>query len=272
MQRRAFLASSAAAALVPPGGTAASPTAAGDPPPGPAVRPRVLELRRYQLRFGPMEARLAAYVKDALVPALGRASLSPIGVFSVLFGPGSPSTWLLLPHPSAESVVALDAKLEADAEYRRAAASFRALPASDPPYVRVDSSLLVPFETMPEIEPPAGANAGPGRVFELRTYESPSEAAGRKKIEMFEAAGEIGIFRRVGLTPVFFGRGLVGTGLPKLTYMLVFPDLAKQEKQWAVFRDDPQWQKLRATPGFANADVLSSIDVQVLRPTEASQI
>jgi len=179
MQRREFLASSstaAAAALVPA-------------TPAPAGHPRVLELRRYHLRFGPMEARLGSYLKDALVPALNRAGLSPIGAFSVMFGADSPATWLLLPHPTAESVVSLEARLEADAEYRKAAAAFLALPASDPPYARVESSLLVPFAAAPAIEPPSGPNAAAGRVFELRTYESPSEAAGLKKIEMFEGAG-----------------------------------------------------------------------------------
>jgi len=40
---------------------------------------------------------------------------------------------------------------------------------------------------------------------ELRTYESHSKKANLKKIEMFNT-GEIAIFRRAGLSPVFFAK------------------------------------------------------------------
>jgi len=232
----------------------------------------LLELRRYQFRFGPMEARFTDYAKSALLPALGRAGVKPVGGFSVVFGPGSPATYLLLPHSGVDSVATLARRIAADAEYMKAASAFRSLPASDPPYVRRDSSLMHAFDAFPGIEAPTGAAAAPSRVFELRTYESHNEVANLKKIEMFEKAGEIGIFRRVGLAPVFFGRNVVGPRLPSLTYMLVFADLATREKNWGVFRDDPEWVKLRTTAGFTNAEILSNISVEVLRPTDYSSI
>ena len=89
---------------------------------------------------------------------------------------------------------------------------------------------------------------------------------------MFEKGGEIAIFRRVGLHPVFFARNVIGSNLPSLTYMLVFADMAAREKSWAAFREDPEWVKLRATPGYANADIVSGIDASLLRPTDFSQL
>ena len=89
---------------------------------------------------------------------------------------------------------------------------------------------------------------------------------------MFEQGGEIAIFRRVGLNPVFFGRNVLGTGLPSLTYMVVFADAAAREKAWAAFGADPDWLKLRATAGYANAEVLTNITSQLLRPAAFSQI
>jgi hypothetical protein len=187
-------------------------------------------------------------------------------------GPDNPAVYLLLPHPSPESVLTLVARLGADAEYQRGAASFRSLPAGDPPYVRRESSLLQSFAAAPTVEIPAGAQAAASRVFELRTYESHNEAAGAKKIEMFEKAGEIPLFRRVGLQPVFFARNVIGANLPSLTYMLVFADMAAREKNWATFREDPEWLKLRATPGYTNAEILTSTTNLFLRPTDYSQI
>ena len=75
-----------------------------------------------------------------------------------------------------------------------------------------------------------------------------------KKIEMFNDAGEIKIFRRVGLNPVFFGETLVGRNMPNLTYMVAFDDMAAREKAWNAFRVDPEWVKLRSRPDLADAE------------------
>jgi hypothetical protein len=267
MERRAFLAASTAAALADSQALAA---ASGGAQPAAGGSPLLLELRRYRLRNGPMAARFAAYAKDALVPALGRAGIGPVGAWNVALGPDSPTLHVLVPHKDAGSIATLDARLDADAEYRRAAASFLALPPSDPPFERCDSSLHATVPTLPDIAKPAGAAATASRVFELRTYRSPGEPAGRKKVEMFEAGGELAIFARLGLHTVFFARDLIGPGLPSLTYMLAFADVAAREKAWAAFREDPAWLKLRDQPAFA--DIVSGIDSALLRPTDYSQL
>jgi NIPSNAP len=268
MERRAFLAASTAATL------AHTPTLAaavgttelqsGGAP------PLLLELRRYRLRNGPMAARFSAYAKDALVPALGRAGIAPVGAWNVSLGPDSPTLHLLIPHAQPESLATLDARVEADDAYRRAAASFLALPPADPPFVSCESSLLATVPTLPDVRKPTGAAAAASRVFELRSYRSPSEPAGRRKIEMFEAGGELAIFARLGMHIVFFSRDVVGAGLPSLTYMLAFADVDAREKGWAAFRDDPAWLKLRDQPAYA--DIVSGIDSTLLRPTDYSQI
>jgi hypothetical protein len=270
MQRRAFLGASTAAALAHSQVLTAASGPGGELPPAQGGSALLLELRRYRLRNGPMATRFAAYAKDALVPALGRAGISPLGAWNVSFGTDSPTLFLLLPHAGAESLVRLEPRLASDAEYRRAAASFLALPPSDPPYERCNSSLHAAVPTQPGIEKPTGAVASAARVFELRTYRSPGEPAGRKKIEMFEAGGELAIFRRIGLHTVFFARDLVGAGLPSLTYMLAFADVAAREKAWAAFREDPEWVKLRDQPAYA--DIVSGIDAALLRPTDYSQL
>jgi hypothetical protein len=271
MKRRDFVAASVGTSLLPTLGAANVPAAAMQ---GPADKPQpqVLELRRCRLRNGPMDARFGEYLKSALIPALNRAGIKPVGAFTVSIGPDTPSIYLLLPHPTAESVVALSGRMAADTEYQQSAKSFRALPATDPPYIRRESSLMLAFEGFPGVETPDAALAVPSRVFELRTYESHNDNASARKVEMFEKAGEIAIFRKVGLTPVFFGRNVIGTGLPSLTYMLVFADMAAREKNWAAFRGHPDWLKLRATPGYTNADIVTNISSVLLRPTDYSQI
>jgi hypothetical protein len=268
MERRAFLAASTTAALL-------QREALAEPRPAPVEQaagagPLLLELRRYRLRNGSLASRFGAYAKEALVPALGRAGIAPVGAFSVVFGSDSPTLHLLLPHKDTGSLVSLDARLAADDEYRKAAQSFLALPPSDPAFERCDSSLLAAVPTLPGVQKPAGDAGAASRVFELRTYRSPSEPAGRRKIEMFEAGGELAIFKRLGFQTVFFGRGVIGNGLPSLSYMLAFADVAAREKAWLRFRDDPEWLKLCDQPPFV--DIVSQIDATLLRPTEYSQL
>lgn len=270
MERRTFIAASTAAALTTPGTFAgAAGSTAAEPAAGRAL---LFELRRYRLHTGTMANRFNAYVKDALLPALGRAGISPVGAFNVQMGADSPTLYLLLPHASADSVATLGDRVDADAAYRKAAGELPGLPSGDPPYLRCDSSLHTGVPTLPGIDKLPPAVAVPSRIFELRTYRSHSEPASRKKIDMFEAKGELAVFKRDGLHTVFFSRDLVGEGLPSLTYMLAFADAAAREKAWGVFRDDPEWAKLRALPGYADAEVVSGITAALLRPTDYSQI
>ena len=84
--------------------------------------------------------------------------------------------------------------------------------------------------------------------------------------------GEAAIFRRLGMLPVFFGRGMIGANLPSLTYMLAFDDLAARERLWRNFGSDPEWQKLRSTPGLTDPEIVSNISNAILRPLPFSPI
>jgi hypothetical protein len=106
---------------------------------------------------------------------------------------------------------------------------------SEPAYVRFESSLMVAFSHLPKLEVPALKE----RIFELRIYESHCAKAGKKKVEMFNEGGEIAIFKKTGLNPVFFGESIIGPNLPNLNYMLAFKDMADRDQRWQVFRDDP---------------------------------
>jgi hypothetical protein len=125
---------------------------------------------------------------------------------------------------------------------------------------------------VPRLEVPAATAAKGPRLFELRTYESPSNRAHLAKVRMFDEMGEVEIFRKVGLTPVFFGRTLAGTRMPSFSYMLVHDTMAAREKSWDAFRTSPDWKTLSATPGYSDAEIVSNITTVFLRPSAASQL
>ncbi len=264
MKRRDFLTSSIGAAGVSAFGAGSGLAQTNKP------MPEYYELRQYHLRTT-MRQEFSDYLRDVSVPALNRAGVNPVGVFTVTFGPDSPTFWVLLPHKDLQSFGALDGKLQADQDYKTKGAAHHNRSSSNPGYVRIDSQLMVAFDDIPVLEKPTGEAAGPSRVFELRTYESHSKAAHRKKMEMFNK-GEIEIFRKTGLAPVFFGSNLVGQRLPSLTYMLVFENMAAREKNWGQFVGDPDWKKLSTTPGFTDAEIVTNITSYILRPTSFSQI
>ncbi|MBK9138558.1 MAG: NIPSNAP family protein [Verrucomicrobia bacterium] len=267
MNRRAFLTSTVTAGAA--GLAAALPGHAAQPA-APGQR-EYYELRRYQLRRGAKQKLFDDYVSQAAIPAMNRAGVKPIGVFNVMLGPDSPSVYVLIRYESLEQFATASDRMRSDEEYRRLAAPYTDLPATDPGYIRVESSLMVAFEGMPKLEVPSGVAEKKPRIFELRIYESHSKKANKKKIEMFNI-GEIAIFRRTGLTPVFFGETLIGTRLPNLTYLLVFDDLAARDKAWSTFVADPEWKTLSTTPGYTDPEIVSNISNVLLRPTSYSQI
>lgn len=223
------------------------------------------ELRLYQLRQGPTMRRFDDFYRDVAVPAWNRAGVSTVGVFDVMIGPDAPTKYVLLPFASLAARQAVCDKFEADEAVLKSA--FANVSPTDPSYIRKESTLMQAFGGMPKLEVPEKKS----RIFELRIYEAHSRKANKKKIEMFDV-GEIDIFRRTGLKPVFFGDTLVGTKLPNLTYMLVFDDMATRDKNWGTFGGHPDWKKLSTTPGYTNAEILTNITSVFLRPTGYSQI
>lgn len=265
MKRREFLASSLAASAT--AGLAYGETAAGQGtvPTGKASR-EFYELRHYVLHRV-MARRANDYLREAAIPALNRVGIGPIGVFNTLVGPESPSLYVLIPHPSAESVLTGWERVRADKEYQERGADFLKATAENPPYVRVESELMAAFATHPRVTPPP---KGP-RVFELRTYENPTKKANLTKIRMFNS-GEIDIFNKVGFHPVFFGEKLIGPKWPNLTYMLASASVEERDKHWAAFGSDPEWKKLSSIPAFTDERIICNITNYLLRPAPYSQI
>jgi hypothetical protein len=225
-------------------------------------------LRHYHLTSGPQRKLADAYFEGALVPALNRLGISPVGVFGLEIGPGSPSLYVLLPSTSLETLVTVDFRLAQDDEYNKAGADFLNTPAKDPAYVRVESSLMRAFEGTKLAKPPSSPKT---RVFELRTYESPTDRDHVRKVEMFHH-GEFDIFQKAGFWQIFYGDTLIGANQPNLTYMLGFADIGERAEKWNAFRSNAEWKKLSAEQRYAFESIVSNITNLILTPTGYSQI
>jgi hypothetical protein len=260
VDRREFLAASAVAAVSPlPRLNTLSQSA----------QHQYFELRRYHLLPGTKQRAFIDFIGSVAIPAMNRAGVGKVGAFTVVYGENAPSLILVLAHQTLVTVVSLRDRLANDAVYARAGAAILEAPMSDPAFVRIESTLLHAFDAMPALEPSAGAGTATPRIFELRTYESHSDRAALNKLKMFNA-GEVPIFRRAGLTPVFFGETLIGANMPSLTYMLTFSNMSARDAAWAAFGQDAEWRTLSADPQYR--DNVSAISDVILQPTAYSQI
>jgi hypothetical protein len=262
LERREFLSASLAASALALGGEDSA-----QPSPGPARE--FYLIRRYNLRSGPQLKLTEDFFSRALIPALARMALRPVGALRLDFGSETPAYYLIVPGPSAALLAGLDLKLDEDQSFLEAAAPFWNATAAAPAFERVESWLLEAFTGWPKMTPPASTKEK--RIFQLRTYESPSNGEHVRKVEMFHA-GEFDIFLKCGFHPVFFADTLVGSRMPSLTYMLSFADLTELAAKWDVFRNAPEWKKLSADPRFAFDPIVSNISNLVLSPLDCSEI
>jgi len=267
MKRRELLKGTFAAATLAGVSTVPNAPAAQTP----AARREIYELRTYHVKSAAKLPVVENYLQRALIPALNRLGCRPVGVFTPIEPTDPPQIFVIVPHASVDSLANVARRLHADMEYLRTGAEYLDLPATDPACDRIESSVLMAFDGMPRLEIPKAAAGNPSRLIQLRIYESHNEAAGKKKIEMFNS-GEIAIFRRVGLNPVLFGETIAGARMPNLTYLLAFEDKAALDQAWATFRADPEWLKLKAIPDYADAKIVSKITNKVCKPVAGSQI
>ena len=182
MDRRNFLSSSLTASALSLGGAAIA--APQTPAAGQNIAGEYYDLRRYQLTSGPGTKLTDHYFTAALIPALNRLGIGPIGAFSIYFGPDSPAYYLLLPSTKLETLVTSDLELAKDTGFMKAATPFWDAPGGAPPYIRIESTLLRAFEGYPKLTVPAAAAKKEKRIYHLRTYVSPTNMDHVRKVEM----------------------------------------------------------------------------------------
>lgn len=226
------------------------------------------ELRTYLFADESQPQLTGSYLEQAYLPALNRAGIRDVGVFTELQPQGIARLYLLIPFDSIEAFAAINAKLDHDEVYQKAGEAYLAALPANPAYLRIESSLLKAFVHMPQMEVPERTP----RLLELRCYESPTESAGQKKIGMFNDAGEIDIFKKIGARPVFFGETVIGEKRPNLTYMLCFDNMEAHDKRWKAFGTDPEWKKISSMPEYSDAKLISKITRTFLAPAAYSQV
>ena len=259
MKRRNFIKAASLTTL------AASTTTLGATTPAAEAQQQILEWRVYHLKWGSSARPLHEFLEKGLIPALNRAGVSNVGVFTEMADPTPPKLYVLISYKSLGHMAEVGGNLAEDASYQKASAALAEAPPEKPIYTRFEKYVLEAFAGMPETQVPDSKE----RIFELRTYEGYNEDATIRKVKMFNE-GEIDIFLKTDLHPVFFGHILAGPAMPALIYMLWFKDIEERDANWAKFVSHPDWKKMSKMPEYANT--VSNIIRVFLKPTAYSQI
>ena len=233
-------------------------------------KPRIIEMRRIQLRNNPdaMGRRTNDYLEKGWAPALKRSGATVVGAFNSVVGEGSPFTLLVSEYPDIATWEAANTKAVADTDLQKIRDEYYKGPLG---YVRMEVKLLRGFPGFPAVQVPEPKGDGRSRLYEIRTYESNSPITLARKIRMFDE-GEHALFAKVGMTNVFFGQTIAGPNMPNLTYMVGYDDMAHREKVWTAFVGHPEWKKMLAQPGVSDAEIVSNISNSFVRPLNWSAI
>ena len=230
------------------------------------------QIRIYNISKKAQEDKIDVYLKNVYIPALHRAGITQVGVFkpiekdTVFYGK---LIYVFIPFRTVDQFIQLPIVLNNDKAFVEASKSFVDAPYNDPPFNRYENILLKAFINMPKFRAPKYATPPSQRIYELRSYESATEAKALKKIEMFNQGGEIAIFEKLGFNAAFYGQVLVGSHMPNLMYMTTFENMESHDAHWIAFRNSPDWKTLSGMEEYKNT-TSKTTPVMLLHPTDYS--
>lgn len=228
-------------------------------------------LKNYALVNAQQEKATDQFLSTALLPALKRLKIGPVGVFkshqkekdSLMH------MYVLIPLKTLQQLEKVDELILTDARFKADGKAFLNAPHDNPPFHRVSTSVLKAFAFMPKLQKTEVTGDRKDRVYELRSYESASPALYRNKVQMFNEGGEIALFEELGFNAVFYAEVLAGANQPNLVYMTTFPDMETRDRMWKVFVDSPGWKEMSSDPMYQNN--VSHADIMLLYPTPYSE-
>jgi len=161
--------------------------------------------------------------------------------------------------------------IETDPAYMKLAKDFLDADTSHYPFIRVESTIMEAFPDQPKLIP-TELKSNPDALYELRSYESPSEELHKVKVNMFNAGGEITLFKRLDFQAVFYSDVLSGNKMPNLIYMVVFANEAARTEHWKAFGNSPEWKTISTDPKYRNNISVNHIESILMKRTVYSDL
>lgn len=230
------------------------------------------QMKIYTVKDKTQEASVEQYLKDAYIPAMHRAGVKNVGVFKPIKEDEAYGKliFVFVPIKKLDDVVKIEDKLDKDKQHLSVGADYLNAAHDNPPYERIQTIFLKAFMAQPEYFVPSYSTPKSEQIYELRSYEGATEKIWKKKVEMFDEAGEVELFKKLDFNAVFYGEVLAGAAMPNLMYMTTFENMDSQKKHWDTFREHPDWLKMKELKEYKNT--VSHIDKWLMHPTDYSEI
>jgi hypothetical protein len=230
------------------------------------------QLTVYHFKTDTQEKVIDNYLQQALLPALHKLNIGKVGVFKPLANDTATDKilYVFIPGHTLNGFSELMSKLSADAAFQTAGKEYIDADHATPPYSRMETILLYAFPLAPQMQSPKLQSPLKERVYELRSYESPTEKFYHNKVQMFNQGGEVDLFKRLNFNAVFYAEVIAGCKMPNLMYMTTFENMQDRDAHWKTFGDDPFWKKLSSMPEYQNN--VSHADIILMHPTKYSDL
>lgn len=200
------------------------------------------------------EKKLDDYFTSQLIPQLHTKGFTQVGVFKPIANDTAKDKQLILLINGEDLKKLVDPiqwNLKENSLY------------NEPMYSRYEQFLLRAFKGMPSMKSPTDKSKKGERIFELRSYESPTEEKYLNKVHMFNEGGEIELFKQLQFNAVFYADVLFGSRMPNLMYMTSFDNIESRNAHWKAFGESATWKKLSTMPFYQNN--MSALHSQLLK-------
>lgn len=230
------------------------------------------EIKLYRLSTNEQVKKVDDFLQNAYLPALHRAGIGKTGVFHRVTNDTAADKriYVFIPLRSLDDIDKLEDLLTRDEILTRDGDAYWNAAYNAAPFNRMESIVLKAFPLMPKMKAPSLTGKKTERIYELRSYEGPTERLYRQKVKMFNEGGEIKLFNRLEFNAVFYAEVLAGSHMPNLMYMTSFNNMAEHDEHWKKFGSDPEWTKLKVVPEYLNT--VSKNETVLLNPAEFSEL
>ena len=195
-----------------------------------------------------------AFLKKTFLPYLHQNGIEKIGVFASLDNDTAADKrlYVWVPFKNIQKLDELDQKIEALDPMGNAAIIHLENADGSLPYTRIEKIITRAFKFQPQYVTKSTLTKSSSRVYEYRSYESPTEAMHLKKVHMFNEGGEVTLFESLNFNAIFYSKVIAGSSMPNLIYMTSFNSMEDRNAHWKSFEEAPLWKKISAAPEYLN--------------------
>lgn len=196
-----------------------------------------------------------AYLKNTYLPYLHKMGISKVGVFAPIDNDTltDKRIYVWLPMQNLNVLDKLDQAIEQlDPMTKNEVVDLENVDGSLP-YTRVERIITKSFIDQPKYVKESKLTKSANRIYEYRSYESPTENMHLRKVHMFNQGGEVVLFKRLNFNAIFYSKAIAGARMPNLIYMTSFNNMEDRNEHWKAFSASPEWQSISNMPKYKNS-------------------